>query len=87
MAKKPRNGMPRASALKAIAPRRTAEVSAAAAPAPIAHQSKYAVGDQVSHPMFGDGIVTAIDVDKLTIEFRNKVTKLILADYVRPCPR
>ena len=46
--------------------------------------SKYAVGDQVSHPMFGGGTVAALDADKLTIEFDKGVTKQIIDYYVRP---
>jgi hypothetical protein len=34
--------------------------------------------------MFGDGIVTAIDANKLTIEFPNKIIKQIVDDYVKP---
>jgi len=60
----------RASALKATAP----------APA---YTSKYSVGDQISHPMFGDGTVTAINADKLTVEFPDSVTKQIVDDYVK----
>jgi hypothetical protein len=46
-----------------------------------AYASKYAVGDLISHPMFGDGTVTAIDVNKLTIEFPG-ATKQIIDDFV-----
>ena len=46
--------------------------------------SEYAVGDQVSHPMFGSGTVAAVDADKLTIEFAKGVTKQIIDYYVRP---
>jgi hypothetical protein len=61
--------VPRASALKS------------AEPAP-AYASKYTVGDQISHPMFGDGTVTAIDANKLTIEFPG-ATKQIVDDFVK----
>ena len=60
---------PRASALKSTAPA-------------TAYASKYSVGDQISHPMFGDGTVTAINTDKLTIEFPDSVIKQIVDGYV-----
>ena len=34
---------------------------------PIASASKYVVGDAVAHPQFGDGTVTDIEGEKLTI--------------------
>ena len=46
--------------------------------------SKFALGHLVSHPMFGNGTVTAIDADKLTIEFQGKVVKQIVDYYVKP---
>ena len=51
---------------KARAPRASAQKPTAP---PAAYASKYAVGDQISHAMFGDGTVMAIDANKLTIEF------------------
>ena len=45
--------------------------------------SGYVIGDRVSHPKFGDGVVTAIEVDKLTIKFANRRVKQILDYYVR----
>ncbi|HEY7549423.1 MAG TPA: hypothetical protein VH913_07885 [Hyphomicrobiaceae bacterium] len=45
--------------------------------------SGYAVGDQISHPIFGEGTVTAIDQNKLTIEFPGNVTKQIIDGYVK----
>ena len=65
---------------KARAPRASALKSTAPAPA---YTSKYTVGDQISHPMFGDGTVTAINADKLTIEFADSVSKQIVDDYVK----
>jgi hypothetical protein len=53
-----------------------------AAPAP-ANVSDYAIGDLISHPMFGDGTVTAIDQRILTVEFHEGVTKQILDGYVK----
>ena len=67
---------------KARAPRASAPKSTAPAPT---YTSKYTVGDQISHPMFGDGTVTAITANKLTIEFPDSVTKQIVDGYV--CPR
>ena len=70
-AKKPtKKRAPRASALKA-----TEAVVAT-------YASKYTVGDHISHPMFGDGTVTAIDTNKLTIEFPD-ATKQIIDDFVK----
>jgi len=43
----------------------------------------YAVGDHVSHPIFGDGIIRAIDENNLTIEFPESVTKQIIDSYVK----
>jgi DNA helicase II / ATP-dependent DNA helicase PcrA len=88
MAKKPaKSGKPRASPLKAAAPRKKVEESSAAAAATAAPPSKYAIGDRVSHAMFGDGTVTAIDSNKLTIKFPNDTTKQIVDDYVKPQKR
>lgn len=46
--------------------------------------SKHTVGDQILHPMFGDGTVKAIDGDKLTIKFAGNITTQIRADFVKP---
>jgi hypothetical protein len=43
----------------------------------------YAVDDPVSHPMFGDGIVTAVEAGKLTIEFKDGRVKQIVDYYVK----
>jgi len=45
-------------------------------------ESGFSVGDNVSQPKFGNGIVKKIDGDKLTIEFAGKVTKQIVDYYV-----
>ena len=63
-----------ATSKKSVGPER-------APPAIIA--SKYAIGDEVSHPMFGLGIVTGIDANKLTIDFPDNVTKQIVDGYVK----
>jgi len=83
-AKKPttRRG-PRASALKSTASRKTAKPKTLVhGPVTVAYASKYTAGDHISHPMFGHGTVTAIDENKLTIEFRESVTKQIIDSYV-----
>ena len=63
---------------------RTTRASALKSTALPAYASSYTVGDQISHPMFGDGTVTAINADKLTIEFPDSVTKQIVDGYVNP---
>jgi hypothetical protein len=68
--------------LRATTPRKTAKPKTPAEPAP-AYVSDYAVGDHISHPIFGDGTVTAIDQNKLTVEFPDSVTKQILDGYVK----
>ena len=47
-------------------------------------QTEYAIGDRISHPMFGHGTVAAINADTLTIEFEGNVVKQILDGYVKP---
>ena len=59
------------------------EVAEAAVPSGEPDVSEYAIGDRVSHPKFGHGIVRAIDADKLTIEFAGKVVKQIVDYYVK----
>lgn len=68
--------------LRATASRKTTEPKTPTRPAP-AYVSDYAVGDGISHPMFGDGTVTAIDQNKLTVEFPDSVTKQIIDGYVK----
>ena len=47
----------------------------------------FSIGDQVEHKLFGKGTILAIDgfdaSAKLTIEFRGKVSKKIIAKYVK----
>jgi hypothetical protein len=43
----------------------------------------YAVGDLVSHTMFGDGTVAAVEADKLTIKFKDGRVKQIVDSYVK----
>ena len=82
-AKKPTKArQPRASALKATTSRETAKPKTPANGFAAAYASKYTVGDHIAHPMFGHGTVTAIDENKLTIEFPESVTKQIIDAYV-----
>jgi hypothetical protein len=61
----------------------SSENAAAAATASSVVASKYLVGDDVAHPQFGDGIVTDIEGDKLTIKFADGRVKHILDYYVK----
>ena len=45
--------------------------------------SEFTVGDEITHPLFGDGKVTEIEGDKLTIEFADGRIKHIVDYYVR----
>jgi len=44
----------------------------------------FKVGSNVSHPMFGDGTVTAVDLERLMIKFKGGREKLIVAAFVKP---
>ena len=48
---------------------------------------KFSIGDKVAHKFFGDGTVLEIDgVEKsckLTIDFRGKISKKIMANFVK----
>lgn len=59
-------------------------------PIKIVPVSGYAIGDPISHPQFGDGVIVAIDGEKLTIKFADGRVKQILGSYVkrrrRPLP-
>ena len=50
-------------------------------------KKEYSIGDQVEHKLFGEGTILAVDgvenSAKLTIEFRGKVSKKIIAKYVK----
>jgi hypothetical protein len=85
-AKKPtRRREPRASAPNSAASRKSAKPKTPVnGPVAVVYASKYTVGDNISHPMFGHGTVTAIDENKLTIEFPESVTKQIIDAYVTP---
>jgi DNA helicase-2/ATP-dependent DNA helicase PcrA len=45
--------------------------------------SEFTVGDEIAHPLFGDGKVTEVEGDKLTIEFADGRIKHIVDYYVR----
>jgi DNA helicase-2/ATP-dependent DNA helicase PcrA len=79
MAKK--TAKPHVSATKSLTHRKTKKAETPSAP-PALHASKYALGDRVSHPMFGQGTVTAIDGNKLTIQFTDNAVKQIIEGYV-----
>ena len=51
-------------------------------PEPIPYVSAYEVGNKVSHPMFGDGKVTAIDDEQLSIAFSGG-DKVVLDSFVK----
>ena len=62
------------------APKTTQERSSEAPPG---LQSDFELGQRVTHPKFGNGVVKAIEADKLTIQFARNVTKQILDYYVK----
>ena len=47
----------------------------------------FSIGDQVEHKLFGKGTILAVDgfdnTAKLTIEFKGKVSKIIISKYVK----
>jgi len=50
---------------------------------PLSSPSGFKVVDRVSHQKFGNGVVKAIDADKLTIQFSRNVVKEIVDYYVK----
>ncbi|MBF0848826.1 hypothetical protein IR145_15360, partial [Streptococcus danieliae] len=44
-------------------------------------KSTYNIGDRVGHRKFGSGIITAITVDSITINFDNLGDKILLKEY------
>ena len=50
-------------------------------------KKEYSIGDPVEHKLFGEGTILAVDgvgdSTKLTIEFRGKDSKIIIAKYVK----
>jgi hypothetical protein len=73
--------VPAAKRRKPPPPLETGDSQQSSPPPP--KESEFSAGDSVSHPKFGNGTVTAIDGDKLTIEFTGKVTKQIVDYYVK----
>ena len=47
------------------------------------YRSDFKLGERVTHPKFGNGIVKAINSEKLTIQFSRDVVKEILDYYVK----
>jgi heat shock protein HspQ len=47
----------------------------------------FSIGEQVEHKLFGKGTITDVvgfdDSAKLTIEFKGKVSKMIVSKYVK----
>lgn len=80
--------MPRMPAKKHIKPpgRRVANVRSAppeVATHAVRPAGAYVIKDKVSHVRFGDGIVTAVDGEKLTIKFADGREKQILDYYLK----
>jgi hypothetical protein len=50
---------------------------------PVIVGAGYVAGDIITHPMFGEGTVTAVDADKLTIKFKDGRVKQIVEYYVK----
>ncbi len=63
--------------------KRTTQEAAATAAAPHLMTTKFAIGDDVVHPQFGDELVTDIKGNKLTIKFADGRVKQILDYYVK----
>jgi hypothetical protein len=78
--KKPKATSEKASPGPSVKLRKRRLPEASLAPA---KQSIFAIGDPVSHPQFGDGSVTAIDGDTLTIAFADHQVRQILDYYVK----
>ena len=85
--------MPRTTAKKPLKKSRSKNAKPAATAAdeqahpqekrPSRKASGYAAGDLVSHPMFGDGTVTAVEAGKLTIAFKDGRVKQVVDYYVK----
>jgi DNA helicase II / ATP-dependent DNA helicase PcrA len=77
--------MPKTAKKKALKPRskkKAAPIAAAEVSVATAGHG-YVIGSRVSHRMFGDGTVTAIDGDKLLIKFKDGRVKQIVDYYVK----
>ena len=48
---------------------------------------KFSIGDQVEHKLFGKGTILEVegfeDIATLTIEFKGKISKMIMSTYVK----
>ena len=67
-----------------VTARRTTTVEAWAKPARPAQTAKFAIGARVFHDKFGNGTVTAVDEDKLEIDFDKAGAKKVLDRFVDP---
>ncbi|MEQ1651329.1 MAG: hypothetical protein ABL897_02460 [Hyphomicrobium sp.] len=65
------------------APKSKAKKAAAPPPEPVVYVSDYSVGHKVTHASFGDGKVTAVTGEQLTIQFKVG-EKVILDGFVKP---
>ena len=72
-----------ATATKTKPRKRTVQNVATTSAAPLPMTTKFAIGEDVAHPQFGDGTVTDIEGDKLTIKFTDGRVKQILDYYIR----
>jgi len=88
--------MPRATAKKPpmkLRPKKAKPVVSAGKQAPpqtgrpAVKTTGYVVGARVSHPKFGDGTVTAVDADKLTIRFKGGRERQSVDAFVRRSPQ
>lgn len=77
--------MPKTAKKKALKPRskKKAEPAPAAEVPVVTDDHGYVIGSRVSHRMFGDGTVTAVDGDKLLIKFKDGRVKQIVDYYVK----
>ena len=67
-----------------VTARRTTTVEAWARPARPAQTAKFAIGARVFHDKFGNGTVTAVDEDRLDIDFDKAGAKKVLDRFVDP---
>ncbi len=67
-----------------VAPKvtRAKKVVVVEAPVPVVYVSAFSVGNRVTHPVFGDGKVTAIVRDQLSIQFASSA-KVVLDSFVK----
>ena len=65
---------------------RAKKVVAVVVPEPVVHVSAFSVGNRVTHPSFGEGKVTAIVRDQLSIKFATS-EKVVLESFVKMAPK